>query len=71
MMRDMAPDRGRRRDDPVTGSGRRDERIEIRDGARRNPDFGITRAEDLGGQSAAITSIFSIASSPISYLSPG
>ena len=50
VMGDVAADAGWRDDDAVAGLCRRHEGVHVGDRARRNADFGIACAEDLGGE---------------------
>jgi hypothetical protein len=71
-MGDMPADGGGRRDDRVAGFAGRHEGIEVGHRARGHADLGKrARRKTSAHSSAAMTSISSIASSPISYLSPG
>jgi hypothetical protein len=55
----------------VSPGWQRHEGVEVRDGARGHADLGETASNTSAASSAAMTSISSMASSPISYLSPG
>ena len=71
VMRDVAADARGRHDDAVAGLRGRHEGVKIRHGAGGHADFRNFAPKTSAASSAAITSIFSIASRPISYLSPG